>query len=314
MPGKRQGIYRDRRIGVIGGGLSLEREVSLVTGREVVKALRRRGYKVISIDVRRDLPQRLRRHSVEVVFNALHGKIGEDGCVQGLLEVMGIPYTGSGVTASALSMDKVIAKELFMRVGIPTPPYQVLQRGHGHSEVRLSLPLVVKPRAEGSTLGVTIVRRKKDLPTALARAFRFDPTCLVERYIGGKEIAVGLLDGRALGAIEIQPLKGFYDFKTKYTSGMARHLYPAPLKRQVYRRVLKVAQEASAALGCEGTPRVDMRVTPQGRVYVLEVNTLPGLTPLSLLPEIAQGRGIPFPDLVEKILDGARLKTAVPPI
>ncbi|MEE8074701.1 MAG: D-alanine--D-alanine ligase [Candidatus Binatia bacterium] len=314
MPGKRQGIYRDRRIGVIGGGLSLEREVSLVTGREVVKALRRRGYKVISIDARRDLPQRLRRHSVEVVFNAMHGKIGEDGCVQGLLEVMGIPYTGSGVTASALSMDKVIAKELFMRKGIPTPPYQVLKRGHGYSEVRLSLPLVVKPRAEGSTLGVTIVRRKKDLPIALARAFRFDPTCLVERYIGGKEIAVGLLDGRALGAIEIQPLKGFYDFKTKYTSGMARHLYPAPLKRQVYRRVLKVAQEASAALGCEGTPRVDMRVTPQGRVYVLEVNTLPGLTPLSLLPEIAQGRGIPFPDLVEKILDGARLKTAVPPI
>ncbi|MFQ5541457.1 MAG: D-alanine--D-alanine ligase [Candidatus Binatia bacterium] len=314
MPGKGQGIYRNRRIGVIVGGLSLERKVSLVTGREVVKALRRRGYQVVSIDAKRNLPLRLRRHRVEVVFNALHGKIGEDGCVQGLLEVMGIPYTGSGVTASALSMDKVIAKELFMRKGITTPPYQVLQRGCGHSKIRLSLPLVVKPRAEGSTLGVTIVRRKKDLAPALGRAFRFDPTCLVERYIAGKEIAVGVLNGKALGAIEIQPLKGFYDFKTKYTSGMARHLYPAPLKSQVYRRVLRVAQEACAALGCEGTPRVDMRVTPQGRVYVLEVNTLPGLTPLSLLPEIAQGRGIPFPDLVEKILDGARLKSAVSPI
>ena len=311
MPGKRQGIYRDWRVGVIVGGLSAEREVSLVTGREVVKALRRRGYQVVSIEAKRNLPQRLRRHGVKVVFNALHGKIGEDGCVQGLLEVMGIPYTGSGVTASALSMDKVVAKELFMRKGIPTPPYQVLQRGHGHTEVRLSLPFVVKPRAEGSTLGVTIVRRKKDLPPALARAFRFDAACLVERYIAGKEIAVGVLDGRALGAIEIQPLKGFYDYKTKYTSGMARHLYPAPLKRQVYRRVLRVAEEACAALGCEGTPRVDLRVSPQGGVYVLEVNALPGLTPLSLLPEIAQGEGIPFPDLAEKILDGARLKTVI---
>ena len=311
MPGRGQGIYREWRVGVIVGGLSAEREVSLMTGREVVKALRGRGYQVISVEAKGDLPLRLCRHRVEVVFNALHGKMGEDGCVQGLLEVMGLPYTGSGVTASALSMDKVLAKDLFVRKGISTPPYQVLHKRHGPAEVRLSLPLVVKPRSEGSTLGVTIVRRKKDLSLALARAFRFGPTCLVERYIAGKEIAVGVLDGRALGAIEIRPLKGFYDFKTKYTSGLARHLYPAPLKKQVYRRVMRVAEEACAVLGCEGTPRVDLRVTSQGRAYVLEVNTLPGLTPLSLLPEIARGQGISFPDLVEKILDRARLKTVI---
>ncbi|MFQ5851356.1 MAG: D-alanine--D-alanine ligase [Candidatus Binatia bacterium] len=311
MPGFRQGLYRDRRVGVLLGGFSAEREISRVTGREVIRALKERGYRVIPIEVKRDLPLRLRQHRVEVVFNALHGKMGEDGCVQGLLEVIGIPYTGSGVTASALSMDKVLAKDLFRRRGIPTPPYQVLHRGHGPAEVRLSLPLVVKPRAEGSTLGVSIVRRRRDLTRAFSRAFKFDSTCLLERYIPGKEIAVGILNGRALGTIEIQPVKGFYDFKTKYTSGLARHLYPAPLGGQVYRRAMRVAEEACTALGCEGAPRVDMRVTPQGRVYVLEVNALPGLTPLSLLPEIAQGEGIPFPDLVERILDGARLKAAV---
>lgn len=303
-----QGIYRNRRVGVLLGGLSREREISLVTGKEVVKALRQKGYRVTPIEVRRDLPLRLRKHRIEVVFNALHGKIGEDGCVQGLLEVMGIPYTGSGVAASALGMDKVFAKELFMRKRVPTSPYQVLGRGQGTGKVRLRLPVVVKPRAEGSTLGVTIVRRRRDLGRALAEAFKFDATCLVERYIPGREVAVGIVDGKALGAIEIQPLKGFYDFRTKYTAGMARHLYPAPLGRATYLRAMRVSELACKVLGCEGAPRVDLRVTPEGQVYVLEVNTLPGLTPLSLLPEIARGEGISFPDLVERILDGARLK------
>jgi D-alanine-D-alanine ligase len=296
---------------VLLGGLSAEREVSQTTGRMVVKALRGKGYRVTPITVRKDLPLRLRRHRIEVVFNALHGKIGEDGCVQGLLEVMRIPYTGSGVVASALSMDKVFSKELFMRKGVSTPPYQVLSRGHGPSEVKLSLPLVVKPRAEGSTLGVTIVRRKRDLANALTKAFKFDSTCLVEQYIVGREVAVGFLNGKPLGAIEIRPVKGFYDFRAKYTSGQARHFYPAPLGARVYRRTLLIAERASDAVGCEGSPRVDLRVTPEGKVYVLEVNALPGLTPLSLLPEIAQGEGIPFPDLVERILSRARLKTVI---
>jgi D-alanine-D-alanine ligase len=297
-------------VGVLLGGISAEKEISRVTGKAVVKALRQKGYRVIPIEADRNLPLRLRRHKINVVFNGLHGKIGEDGSVQGLLEVMGIPYTGSGVTASALCMDKVMAKEIFIRRGVPTPSYQVL-RAREIVRLKLALPVVVKPRAEGSTLGVTIVRRPGELKGALSRAFRFDATCLAERYIPGREVAVGVLNGQALGAIEIRPVKGFYDYKTKYTPGMARHIYPAPLDGRVYRRALTVAERACFALECQGAPRVDLRVTPQGKIYVLEVNSLPGLTPLSLLPEIAQGEGIPFPDLVERILNGASLKVKV---
>ena len=210
-------------------------------------------------------------------------------------------------------MDKVLAKELFLSRGIPTPPYQVLGKGQEPADVRLRLPVVVKPRAEGSTLGVTIVKERAGLKSALRRALRFDATCIVERYIPGKEVAVGLLNGKALGAIEIRPLEGFYDYRTKYTPGLARHLYPAPISRPLYGRALSLAEKACAVLGCEGSPRVDLRISPRGKVYVLEVNALPGLTPLSLLPEIAQGEGIPFARLVERILDGARLKTMVSP-
>lgn len=308
---KAKGRYRKRRVGVLFGGFSKEKEISRVTGREVVKALRQKGYRVVPIAVGRDLPLRLRRYKIEVVFNALHGKIGEDGCVQGLLEVMRIPYTGSGVAASALSMDKVFSKEIFLRRGVPTPKYQLIEKSRSAAAVRLRPPVVVKPRAEGSTLGVSIVRRSSELPRALAHAFKFDPTCLVETYIPGREVAVGVLNRRALGAIEIRPLKGFYDYKTKYTAGLARHFYPAPLGRATYRRALRAAERACEALGCEGAPRVDLRVTERGRVYVLEVNSLPGMTPLSLLPEIAAGEAIQFPELVELILDGARLKTEV---
>jgi D-alanine-D-alanine ligase len=311
VPGNRQGHYRHRLIGVLLGGLSAERTISRETGKEVVKALRQKGYRVIPIEMKQDVAMRLRQHRVKVVFNALHGKIGEDGCVQGLLEVLGIPYTGSGVAASALSMDKVLAKELFERKGIPTPAYKVIRKGVEMKRLGLSLPVVVKPRGEGSTLGVTIVRRKKELVPAMQRAFKFDSTCLVEKYIPGKEIAVGLLNGNPLGAIEIQPNKGFYDFRTKYTPGLAQHIYPAHLDRSVYRGALRLAEQASNVLGCEGAPRVDLRVTPRGKCFVLEVNSLPGLTPISLLPEIARGEDISFPDLVERILDGARLKTTI---
>ncbi len=210
-----------------------------------------------------------------------------------------------------MSMDKVLAKERFIGTGSPTPPYTVWTKGQRSKNVGLPLPLVVKPRSEGSTLGVTIVQHRKELIRAFAKALKFDPTCLVEKYIPGREVAVGILNGRALGAIEIQPKKGFYDFNTKYTPGLAKHFYPARLGSQVYRQALRIAEEASAVLGCEGTPRVDMRVNARGTIYVLEVKSLPGLTPMSLLPEIAKGEGIDFPDLVEMTLDGARLKTMV---
>lgn len=302
------GTHRSQRVGVLYGGPSAEREVSLVSGKEVAGALRRRGYRSVSlIDVGADLAAQLRKRRIDVAFNALHGKIGEDGCVQGLLEVTGIPYTGSGVTASALCMDKVLAKEVLARHRIPTPPYEVVTPD-GAAGARLPLPVVVKPRAEGSTIGVTIVRRRRDMARAVREACRFDRDALVEKYVPGKEITVGLLNGDALGVTEIRPVKGFYDFKAKYTSGMAAHVFPAPLPGALYRKAMTLAARVCRALGCEGAPRVDFRISPDRRPYVLEVNTLPGMTPLSLLPEIAAGVGIGFEDLVERILDGAALK------
>ena len=268
------GTHRTRRVGVLYGGPSAEREVSLVSGKEVADALRQRGYKGVSlVDVGPDLPAQLRKRRIEVVFNALHGKIGEDGCVQGLLEVMGIPYTGSGVTASALCMDKVLAKQVLARNRIATPPYEVVAEERWQTS-RLPLPV----------------------------------DALVEQYVAGKEITVGILNGEALGVTEIRPVKGFYDFKTKYTSGMASHIFPAPLPGALYRKAMRLAARACAVLGCEGAPRVDFRISREQRLYVLEVNTLPGMTPLSLLPEIAAGVGIGFGDLVERILDRAALK------
>lgn len=304
----RAGIFRDRRVGVLYGGPSAEREVSLVSGKEVAGALRDRGYASVAlIDIGPDLPVRLREENVDVAFIALHGKLGEDGCVQGLLEIMGIPYTGSGVTASALCMDKVLAKQVLVRNRIPTPAYEVVAANRSR-DVRLPLPVVVKPRAEGSTIGVSIVRRRRDMARAVREACRFDRDALVEAYVPGTEITVGILNGEALGVTEIRPVTGFYDFKTKYTSGMASHVFPAPLPGPLYRRAMRLAARACAVLGCEGAPRVDFRISPEGRLYALEVNTLPGMTPLSLLPEIAAGVGIGFGELVERILDRAVLR------
>lgn len=304
----RSGTHRTRRVGVLYGGPSAEREVSLVSGKEVAGALRQRSYKGVSlIDVGPDLAAQLRKRRIDVVFNALHGKIGEDGCVQGLLEVMGIPYTGSGVTTSALCMDKVLAKQVLVRNRIPTASFEVVARDRWkHS--KLPLPVVVKPRAEGSSIGVTIVRRRGDMARAVSEACRFDREALVERYVAGKEITVGILNGEALGVTEIRPVKGFYDFKTKYSAGMASHVFPAPLSDALYRKAMRLAARACAVLGCEGAPRVDFRISREQRLYVLEANTLPGMTPLSLLPEIAAGVGIGFGDLVERILDRASLK------
>jgi len=301
---------KKKRIAVLLGGLSAEREVSLMSGAAVHGALVARGYDAVAVDMGRDLAQQLISESVNVAFICLHGRYGEDGVVQGLLEVMGIPYTGSGVLASAMAMNKIFAKKVFQACGLTVAPYRVVRRGEepGLASLGFSLPVVVKPSQEGSSVGVSIVRREEDFRPALDVAFTYDEEILVEEFIKGREIQVGILDERAMGAIEIVPKKEFYDYEAKYTAGMAEHILPAPLHPELYQQVLRAGEKAHGALGCSGYSRVDFLVTDQEECYLLEVNTLPGMTALSLLPEIAQGAGIGFEDLVEKILISASLK------
>lgn len=302
-----------KKIGVLMGGLSAEREVSLKSGAAVHQALVARGYNAVAIDVGRDIGLVLDRETVEVAFICLHGRLGEDGAVQGLLETMGIPYTGSGVLASALAMNKIFAKTVFQASGLTVAPYRVLRRGETLDPAGLgfSFPLVIKPSQEGSSVGVSIVKAEAGIPAALAEAFLYDEEILAEQFVKGREIQVGILDDRALGAIEIVPKNEFYDFEAKYTPGMARHILPAPLPVLLYQKVLEEGEKAHRCLGCNGYSRVDFLVTERGDCFLLEVNTLPGMTALSLLPEIAGGVGIGFEELVERIVFSASLKIHV---
>jgi D-alanine-D-alanine ligase len=304
---------KTKKIAVLMGGLSAEREVSLESGAAVHKALLDKGYDTVAIDMDRNLAQLLAKESAQVAFICLHGRYGEDGAVQGLLEVMGIPYTGSGVMASALAMNKIFAKRIFHASGLTVAPYRVVLQSEEQDLETLgfSLPVVVKPSQEGSSVGVSIVRRAEELLPALEAAFAYDEEILVEQFIRGREIQVGILGECAMGAIEIVPKKEFYDYEAKYTPGMAEHILPAPLSPELYKRVLTAGEDAHRALGCCGYSRVDFLLTEQGECFLLEVNTLPGMTALSLLPEIARGAGIGFEELVERILATASLKINV---
>lgn len=301
---------KDKRIGILMGGLSAEREISLKTGDAIYEALKERGYDVTKVLVDRDLDKTLRATPIDVAFIALHGTYGEDGCVQGLLECFGIPYTGSGVFASALAMDKLKSKELFRLHNVPTAPYyglesselDQLEKVHGS----FGFPAFVKPRRQGSSVGAGRANDLAELRTRCEESAKHDSSILVERFVAGREIAVGVLDGHALGAIEIVPKAGFYDYKSKYTSGQSEYHYPARLSPTRYKGVLTLAERASKALGCEGATRVDLLVTEGENEYVLEVNTLPGMTKTSLLPKIAAGAGYDFGALCEAILLRAR--------
>ncbi|MBI3185533.1 MAG: D-alanine--D-alanine ligase [Myxococcales bacterium] len=302
-----------RRIGVVQGGLSVEREVSLRTGAAVSKALRERGYDLREIDAQKDLAARLAEERIEVAFIALHGRFGEDGCVQGLLESMFIPYTGSGVLASALGMEKVFSKQVFVAHGIPTPPYQAFRTAKealgAADALLLPFPVVVKPSREGSSVGVHICRSREEYHLAVEDADRYAGSLLVEQYIKGREVQGAVLEEEPLGAIEIVPAREFYDYQAKYQAGSGtKYLFPAPLDPPVYARVNEVCLAAHKALGCSGATRSDAIVTEKGEVFVLEVNTLPGMTATSLLPKIAAGRGIEFGELCERLLLGASLK------
>ena len=304
-----------RKIGVLMGGLSAEREVSLRTGEAIASTLIDRGYDAVRIYVDRDLDLALRQDRIDVAFVALHGRYGEDGCVQGLLELHGIPYTGSGVLASALAMDKLKAKQLFRLHNLPTPSYYVLgvelaeRAAEAHGS--FGFPAVVKPCREGSSVGVALVHDLPGLEVACDEAFRFDDEILVERFVQGREISVAILNDRALGAIEIVPGQPFYDYGAKYTAGKSEYHMPARLSPERYRGVMTQALAAHRALGCTGATRVDMIVSDRGNEVVLEVNTIPGMTATSLLPKIAAHAGLPFGELLEEILGAARLH-AVP--
>ena len=301
---------KSKRIGVLMGGLSAERAVSLKSGAAVHAALVAMGYDATAIDAGRDLALILATERIEAAFIALHGRYGEDGCVQGLLELMRIPYTGSGVLASALAMHKLYSKQAFAAAGILTAPFRHYRRGEPVDPAGLpfGLPVVVKPVQEGSSVGVSIVREEPELEESVRLAFRYDDEILVEQYIKGQEVQVGILDDRPVGAIEIVPKNEFYDYEAKYTDGMAEHIFPARLSPALYARAQQTAVAAHRALGCSGYSRVDLLIPESGDCFVLEVNTLPGMTALSLLPEIAaQGAGLSFEGLVERIIESAAL-------
>jgi D-alanine-D-alanine ligase len=295
-----------RHVAVLMGGWSAEREVSLVSGRAAAEALRTHGYEVSEIDLERDLAQRLTAVRPDVVYNALHGRPGEDGTVQGLLEIMAIPYTHSGVLASSLAMDKAMAKRLFESAGLRCPQgcvttIDALARG-----APMDPPYVVKPNNEGSSVGVKIILDSSE------RAFDrndwpYGPKVLVERYIAGRELTVGVLGDRPLAVTEIRPRQGFYDYFAKYTEHQADHLIPAPLPEELYERAMAQALAAHRLLGCRGVSRADFRLDeddPDG-LYLLEVNTQPGMTPLSLVPEQAAHVGIDFGELVVQLVEEA---------
>jgi D-alanine-D-alanine ligase len=308
------GNFKGKKIGVLMGGLSAEREVSLKSGAAVHQALLAKGYDAVAIDVGRDLAEVLKREDVQVAFVALHGRYGEDGCVQGLLELLQIPYTGSGVLASALAMHKLYSKQTFAACKILTAPFHCFRRGETVrlEDLTFGLPLVVKPVQEGSSVGVSIVKQASELEAALELAFTYDEEILVEQFVKGQEVQVGILDEQPVGAIEIVPKNEFYDFEAKYTDGMAEHIFPARLEQSLYAKAQQVGLAAHRALGCSGYSRVDLLVTATGDCYVLEVNTLPGMTALSLLPEIAaKGVGLCFEELVERIVESSSLKIKI---
>jgi D-alanine-D-alanine ligase len=305
---------RNRRIGVLMGGLSSEKSVSLKTGEAVVAALIELGYEVEPIFVDRDIDLVLRQSQIDIAFIALHGRYGEDGCIQGLLETLGIPYTGSDVLSSALSMHKVKAKEIFRLHNLPTPPYYVINRDEERDLLAchgdFGFPVVIKPVGEGSSVGVELVHTSAEFVEACERAFFFDNDLLVERFIEGQEVSVPVLGGRAIGAVEIVPKAGFYDYGAKYAQSATDYHIPPRLSPERYHGVLTQAERAHRALGCSGATRVDFIVSVSGNEYILELNTIPGLTPTSLLPKVAASIGMEFEDLVEAVVQGAGLSTA----
>ena len=298
----------EKTIGVLMGGLSPEREVSLASGNAVLEALERKGLNGIGIDVSNDIAFLLEKNKIDMACIALHGVYGEDGSIQGLLEYAKIPYTGSGVLASALAYDKVKSKEIFKFNKISTADYQVFYRGKGEKQERiLDFPVVVKPSNQGSSIGVSIVREEKEWEAALELAFSYAKEILVEKFIEGKLLAIGMNGEEPMPIVHIRPKSGFYDYESKYTSGRTEYSCPAELSIEETQRCKDIAVQVYRTLRGNGMPRVDVILDTEGVPYVLEMNTIPGLTPTSLLPMAAKESGLEFDDLVLEILKSAHL-------
>lgn len=298
-----------RSVAVLMGGWSSEREVSLSSGAQIAAALEEAGYDVRPIEVQRDMAALIAAltPAPDVVVNALHGSFGEDGRIQGLLDCLGIPYTHSGVMASAIAMDKPMAKRLFEAEGIPVAPHQMVTRAQYAAGEHMAPPFVMKPAAEGSSVGVHIVLETADMPPVTE--WTFGDAVMIEKYVPGRELTVGIMGDRALGVTEIRPRNGFYDYTAKYTEGKADHLIPAPVHPDVYAAAMDYALRAHRTLGCRGVSRSDLRYDDTrgepGELILLEVNTQPGMTPLSLVPEQAAHAGIAFGELVTWMVENA---------
>lgn len=303
------------KILILMGGPSTEREVSLRTGQAIYEALSAKGCNVSTLEVDRAIITNLQAENPAVVFIAVHGKYGEDGVIQGILDLLEIPYTGSGVLASALAMDKAVSKKVFMASDVPTPAaliFGLADKLAGYDSVvsrireNFGLPVVVKAATQGSSIGVTIVDEADKLVAAVDDAFRYSESIVVEQFISGKEVTVAVWGNEspeALPVIEIAPKSGKYDYQSKYTSGATEYIVPARLSADVYRAVQAAAVKAYRALGCKGIARVDFMVDSNGLFYALEVNTIPGMTGTSLVPKAAAAAGIEFGALLLRLIE-----------
>lgn len=298
---------KQKTIGVLMGGLSPEREVSLTSGKEIYNAIKSKGLNATMIDVDHNIGATLAERKIDLACIALHGTWGEDGTVQGILEYLKIPFTGSGVLGSAIAYNKVVSKEIFMERGIPTAPYQVITaEERGRVDRQLDLPVVVKPADQGSSIGVSIVQTESNWEQALDRAFEVSEEILIEQFIEGKLLAIGMNGSTPMPIVEIVPKSGFYDYEAKYTKGKTDYVCPAQLTPEEVELCNEASVRVFKALKGRGFPRVDI-ILEGGTPYVLEMNTIPGMTPTSLLPMAAKKAGLDFDDLVIEILNRARL-------
>ena len=293
-------------VAVLMGGWSAEREVSLVSGAACAKALQDAGYQVTTIDVQRDVGALITRLYPRpgAVFNALHGRFGEDGCIQGLLDILGIPYTHSGVLASAVAMDKPMAKRLFEAEGIPVADHVVTTIEAARAKEPMARPYVAKPMNEGSSVGVHIVREGDNEPPFEGSGWSYGELVMIERYIPGRELTVSVMGGKALAVTEITTGRGFYDYDAKYINGGSIHVIPAEVDKSVYDQAMDLSERAFKAIGCRGVARTDFRYDGD-TLYMLEINTQPGMTPTSLVPEQAAHAGLSFQDLVVWMVEQA---------